>query len=205
MGNAGKVAHHKLVERDGLQVDGGQRLHRFGGLWALDGQERIGIRKVPHLGPELLVVFRNVFPVLINIGCIDHQQIRLILHPVHDQVIHDAALLVRQAAVLGAAHFEFGGIVGSDILDQVEGLWSLDQKLSHMRHVKDPYAFAHSLVFGIYPFVGNGHFIPRKGDHFCPEGSVCLGQGRFFHRFGFCCGKGIENSSEGSGLCRLPC
>jgi hypothetical protein len=76
------------------------------------------------LGIEGVVTVDPV-PVLLDVAGVHHQDVVVVvavLHVVHQQVVHDAALVVGQAAVLHLAGGELGGVVAGDLLDEVQGL-----------------------------------------------------------------------------------
>jgi len=65
-------------------------------------------------------------PVLLDIRCIDHQHIGLVLFETIDQqIVHDAPLVVGQTTVLHLAGMQLGRIIAGNPLYQVEGIGPL--------------------------------------------------------------------------------
>ena len=84
---------------------------------------------------------------------------------IDDDVVHDAARLVREAAVLGLTHADGGGVVGGDFLHQFERLRTLDPDLAHVRHVENTHAVAYGQVLLNNSFILDRHIIAGKLVH----------------------------------------
>ena len=65
-------------------------------------------------------------PVFFDIAGIHHQQVFVVAHAVHQQIVDDAPLAIGLTAVLHLAGRKFRSIVGGDILNQVERVWAFE-------------------------------------------------------------------------------
>ena len=100
---------------------------------------------------------------------------------IDDDVVHDAARLVREAAVLRLAHADGRGVVGGDFLHQFERFRTLDPNLAHVRHVENTHAVAYGQVLLNNSFILDRHIVAGKLVHLGAQGDVHVGKRCCFH------------------------
>ena len=122
-----------------------------------------------------------MIPVLLDIGGIDNQEIGLAVDAVCQKVVHDTALSVGEAVVLNLAGIEDRGVIGRHVLNESEGIGSLDPELSHVRNIEDADSFAHSLVFLVDTYIFHRHVVSGKGHHLGAQSDVLLSKSCGFH------------------------
>ncbi len=98
--------------------------------------------------------------------------------PVRDQVVDDAAAVVRQQRVLGLAVRESREIVREQALEQLGLPRAFDVELSHVRNVEDSTFAADGKVLGDHAVVLDGHLPAGEGNHAGTERDVAVVQGR---------------------------
>ncbi len=103
---------------------------------ALDGEQRVPIGDVPDVGARPLALF-HPFVVGVAVRCVDDQEVAAALEAVDDQVVDDAALLVREQRVLGVTDLEPVEVVREHGLEQLACVGAFDLDLAHVRDVED--------------------------------------------------------------------
>ena len=71
-------------------------------------------------------------PVLLDIIGIDDEEVLLIFVVVDEEVVDDTPLFVGEAGILDVTDLELRGVVGGDILDELEGIGALDSEFPHV-------------------------------------------------------------------------
>ena len=99
---------------------------------------------------------------MLNLGCINHEEISFLRLPVENQVVNDAASLVQHQGILPLPIFEPPDIVGQDPVEPLRDTFSGDQKLPHVRNVKNAEFIANSSMFGDDSVVMDWHLPASK-------------------------------------------
>ena len=94
------------------------------------------------------------------------------VEPVDDQVVDDAARLVREQRVLRVAGLEPVEVVRERRLAAARGRSALDLELAHVRDVEDARVGAHRHVLGDDTLVLDGHLPAGERHHPRPERDV---------------------------------
>ncbi len=139
--------------------------HVLRGILLEDGQDRGRVRSVGDDQPAVLG------------------------HAVGDQVVDDAALLVKDQVVLLAADRQLREVVREASLEPGQSPRALHVHLAQVGEVEHPHGLAHGPVLGEGPRVLDGHGPARELPHLGAEGHVlvlegCPGQSRV-HRASF--------------------
>ena len=140
---------------------------------ALDGEQRVPIGDVPDVGARPLALL-DPFVVGVRVRCVDDQEVAAALEAVDDQVVDDAALLVREQRVLGLTDLEPVDVVREHGLEQIACVGAFDLDLAHVRDVEDTAVSAHGAVLGDDALVLHGHLPAGEGHHPGAERDVAL-------------------------------
>ena len=84
---------------------------------------------------------------------------------VDEQVVYECALWREQAAVLRLSDLQLAGVVGTDVLYELQGLRAAHFGFTHMAHVKEADSGAHRQVFVNRAAVLHGHIPTAKRHH----------------------------------------
>jgi len=170
--DTGEVASREGIVGEVEDIHFSEWLQDAGGLWPLYGEQAGLVGDVVHVDAGV-VVSQDPFPVFGDVGGIDHEHVGFVLfQAVDEEVVDDAAVLVGEAAVLGLAVGQFGGVVGGDALDEVEGMGSLEDELAHVADVEDAGIVPNGVMFVVDTAVGDRHVIAGEFGHFRAEGDV---------------------------------
>ena len=90
-------------------------------------------------------LFLNPSPVLVNISCIDDQEVAVCSHLIDQQVVHYTAIFVAHHAIENLSGIHLGDVVRKDMVDVTLGIGTTYQDLAHVTDVKD----ATSLTYGL--------------------------------------------------------
>ena len=134
----------------------------------------------------LLDLALNPLPILGTVARIHHEHVLVLGVTIHEHVVDNASATVGHARVLNFAVHEFGRIVGTDPLNECQGIWSFDHELTHVADVKHATCGAYGFMFKFEACILNGHLETCEGDHFGTSVQVgfvqgCSKQGRRFH------------------------
>ena len=163
---------HVLRQAEGLQLRqhdaGRERLQDLLRQRPLQGQQGDLIRPVDELqvvqaGP--LPGGVDPLPVLPGVAGVDHQPVAVLVQAVDEDVVDHGAVLVAHQRVLHPPDRQFGGVVGADELDEVQGLGPPHLKLAHVRHVEEARRLAHGPVLLDDAGVLHGHLPAAEGHH----------------------------------------
>ena len=105
-------------------------------LGALDGDGGPGVGDV---GDGDIIFFRDgteMGQVLVGVGGVDHQEEAILLVAVEIGVVHRAAPLVGDDAVLGLVQVERQDIGGEDVLEKLHPLGAGDEQTAHVGNVE---------------------------------------------------------------------
>ena len=84
---------------------------------------------------------------------------------VDEQVVYEGALRREQPAVLRLAYGKFAGVVGTDVLHELQGLRAAHFGFAHVAHVEKADGGAHGQVFVNRAAVLHGHIPAAKRHH----------------------------------------
>ena len=143
-----------------------QLLHGLESEGPLNGKLGDAVGNVGDFSAESFVLFAHPCPVLVNVSGIHDQQVVVFGEVVNEEVIHDAALAVREAGVLHLARIERGYVVRSDVLEKCEGFGTFHCKFTHVRNVENTDFASHVEVFGGDAFILDRHVKTCKFYHF---------------------------------------
>ena len=118
-----------------------------------------------HVEAFLVDLGLNPSPVFGPVARVDNEHVPVFRHPVHQQVVHDAAAAVGHAAVLDFAVEQGAGVVAGHPLDQGQSVRSRHKKLAHVAHVEHADVVAHGVVLFLQSGVLDRHAEPSKGNH----------------------------------------
>ena len=152
----------RLVEPEPLQRTG-----------ALDGQQRVAVGDVARVRAADLAV-PDPLEVGLPVRGVDDEQVAAFLEAVHDQVVDDAAGLVREQRVLSAADVDLVEVVREERLEELARLRPLDLELAHVRDVEDAAVLADGAVLGDDPLVLDRHLPAGERHHARAERDVAL-------------------------------
>ena len=101
------------------QLDPEGRRHDRAGVRALDGEHRVAVGDVAD-GDVAMLAAPAPEPgeVGVVVGGVGDDQVAIAAEPVGEEVVEDAAALVAETGVLGAADLELGDVVGEDQLQE---------------------------------------------------------------------------------------
>ena len=103
------------------------------------------------------------------VGGVGDDQVAVAAEPVGEEVVEDAAVLVAEARVLGAADLDLGDVVGEHPLQERERARPLDLDLAHVRDVEHPGVGPHRRVLLADPLVGDRHLPAGEGNELRPR------------------------------------
>ena len=132
----------------------------------MDGELGDAVGNVGDFSAESFVLLAHPCPVLVDIGGVHDQQVVVFGEVVNEEVVHDAALAVREAGVLHLAGIERSHVVGSDVLEKGEGFGTFHRKFTHVGNVENTDFASHVEVFGGDAFILDRHVKTCKFYHF---------------------------------------
>jgi hypothetical protein len=138
---------------------------------ALDGEQRVLLGGIAHLGAADLALLQPRVRGL-AIPRVDDEQVVVGADPVGDQVVDDAAALVREQRVLRLAVADPVEVVREQRLEQLVGVRALDVELAHVRDVEDAAVGANGPMLGDHALVLHRHLPACKGDDSRSGGGV---------------------------------
>jgi hypothetical protein len=114
----------------------------------------------------------DVVEIFFLIRGVDAEKHIAIGEAMDEDIVNSAAVFVQQRGIVGLPRFEFGGVVGGDVVDKVEGLRAADFDFAHVAHVEQADGGADGVVFFDDAGVLDGHVPAAKIDHFGFRGEV---------------------------------
>ena len=129
-------------------------------------------------------MFLQPCEIVFRASRVDDKQKLLIANPVNDQVINDAASLVKEKSVLAHADIEFVDVVCQHGVKPFPGARSFHNQLSHVRNVEDADRVSHSLMFLHDAGVLHRHEPPSEWNDFRAQPHMLVVK-RCFFRCGF--------------------
>ncbi len=88
---------------------------------------------------------------------------------VHQDVVDEPAVAIQQAGVVRLADLQLGGVVGGNIIDELQRIRAADFDLAHVADVKNAGGAADGVVLLDDAGVLHGHVPAAKIDHFGAE------------------------------------
>jgi hypothetical protein len=157
----------------------GHRLDDLAGPRALDGEHRVLLVSVRHLGVgELAGVRLEPGEVLVVVGGVGDRHEAVGRDAIGEEVVQHAAVVAAQDGVLSSADGDLRDVVGQQALQQVLGLQAAGLDLAHVRDVEQPAGGANGDVLLADPGVLHGHLPPREGHELRARVDVAVEQGR---------------------------
>ena len=115
----------------------------------------------------------QVLQVLVDVGGVDHQQIVVLLEQIQIRVVHGAAVLVGNDAVLGHVQVQGADVAGQHVLKKFLALGPLNQQAAHVGHVEQAAHLAGIQVLGDDAGgILDGHLPPAEVHHGGPGGHM---------------------------------
>ncbi len=106
-------------------------------------------------------------PVLFPVGCVDHQQVDILVKTVQIGIINGISVFIRDNGVLTLAHFKSTGIISQYLLEKWQGILPADDKTSHMRHIKESSTLPGNQMLLKHPFCILYRHVPTAEIHHC--------------------------------------
>ena len=181
VGVARYLAFAEMVKGDLIEGRFGERLEQGFGLRALDRQQRHVVRLVVELDVVAFGKAVEALPVFFEVGRIDHRHEFLLAQAIDQQVVHQAAAVVGQGAVLHTAREELIDIVGSGVLEELPRLRAPHEEFAHMGDIEEAHRLAHGEVFFGDRSVAHRHLEAGEVHHFSAQGGVLVVQRGRFH------------------------
>ena len=147
----------------------------------LDREQRALAGEVAHVRAGYLA-FLEPPEVGSEVPGVDDEQVPELAEPVRDQVVDDAAPLVRQERVLRLARLDPVEVVRDEPLQELVRPRPLDLELSHVRHVEHACVGTHRPVLLDHARVLDGHLPSGERDHPRAEGDVTVVERRALKR-----------------------
>ena len=133
---SGRLGVDEVVIANRRQVDGGELLESRQRPGPLDGDLRVAVAGVIHLRLPAVGV-PDVLVVLLLVRRVHAQEEPVRRDAVHQDVVDEAAVLVKQACVLNRAVREARRRVCGNVIDQREGFRAADLDFAHVADVED--------------------------------------------------------------------
>ena len=173
------------VELHLAQIGISQLLQRIDAARALDRDLREVVTQIGNGAVEATSVVAHPVEIFFARAGIDHDQVIVIRHFVHDHVVHKSALRIKHRRILRLSNVQLRRVIDSDVLDGRERLRSVDADVAHVTHVEDANAVAHSemlsdqaAVLGIFDRHVPAIKVDHLGAHLAMNGIQCSFTGR---------------------------
>ena len=168
------------VEGKFLDGEAQQTLDLLLSLGTLDGHLTVGVGLVVDLYIVALALFNDPSVILVDIGCIDDQQVEVALHAVDKKVIDAATVGVAHDAVVDLAVGGIGDVVGEDVVDELLCIGAADKDLTHVADIEDAGSIADGHMLVLDGGVLDGHVKSSERAHLGVKGYVLVIQTGFF-------------------------
>src|SRR6266436_4254927 len=140
-------AGNKVIILDGLERHFREALQDSQRLRALNGKLRIALTGIFDSCASA-IVRANVLEILILITRIHTKEIVRGGNLVHEQIVHERALLGHQPGIVRLPNGEPRRIIACNVLHQIERAFSSDLDLAHVADIKEARASARCQVLG---------------------------------------------------------
>ena len=157
-------------ERERRRVVETEALDRAG---TLHGEESALARDVAHVRATRLALLQPLI-VVARVRRVDDQEVPARLEPVDDQVVDDAATLVREERVLRTSDLDPVEVVREQALEEVLRVRALDLELTHVRDVEDAAVRADGPMLFEHAGVLHRHVPAGERHHPCAERHVTV-------------------------------
>jgi hypothetical protein len=161
----------------------GRQAETFECLRALNGEERVIVGDIAHVGSRHLP-FLQPAEISVTIGRVDDQQVAELIQPVGDQVVDDPAPLVGQQRVLSLPRLDPIDVIRERRLQQLGGARTFDFELAHVGDVENAAVIAHGLVLADDTRVLHRHLPAGERNHARTERNVTVVERRSQQRLG---------------------
>jgi hypothetical protein len=152
------------VQREAEPLDRARPLH---------GEQPVLVGAVGDLGAARLALLQPL-EVRTRVRRVDDEQVPELGDPVGDQVVDDAAALVREQRVLRLSVADLREVVREERLEKRRHLGPLDLDLAHVRDVEDAAVGPHRPVLRDHALVLHGHLPAGERNHASAGGDVPL-------------------------------
>src|SRR5215469_5005572 len=160
------------IKLDRREIGVSDLLQQVDALGPLNGNLREIIRQILHAATKLASVLLHPGEVLLARARIDHQQIFFLAKPMHDHIVDEGSLGIKQRRVLRLPNREAGSVVHGNVFDSGERPWPGESDIAHVADVKNADPGAHCQVLGDNAGVLNRHIPAVELDHFCAQFSM---------------------------------
>ena len=147
------------------------------GFGPLDGDLRVAVAVIFDHGVEA-VLGDDVLEILVLVGGVDAEEIMIVGDFVDQDVVHEAAVFVEQAGVMGLSEFQLLDGVGGDVVGEFGGFGAANLDLAHVADIEDAHGVAHGVVLVDDSGVLDGHVPAAEIHHPGAEGTMDRVQGR---------------------------
>jgi hypothetical protein len=138
------------------------------GFRPLDGDLRVAVAIVFDDGVAM-VLRGDVLEILILIGGVDAEEVVILGHLVHQDVVHKTAVLVEQARVVRLADLQFWHGVGSNGIGEFGGLGPANLDLAHVADIENADPLRTALCSSRIPEYCTGMSHPPKSTILAPR------------------------------------
>ena len=169
--NTGKYTLRKGIVLHVPEVHVGQWLQHIRSQRTLNSKERCLVGDVVHLHIPF-VLLPDPVPILFDVRSIYDEHIRLLIDPIHEQVVDNSSPIIREATVLHFPVEQLGGIIAGYFWIR-SSAWGPFRMNSPMWLTSNtPTTVAHCFVLGIDPFVRDRHQVAGERNHFSAKTNV---------------------------------
>ncbi len=120
--------------------------------------------------------------ILVLIGGVDAQEIVVVGHLMHQDVVHKSAVFVEQPRIVRLAVLQLRDVVGGDEIGQPGRFRPVDFDLAHVADIEDADGIANGVVLGDDAGILDGHIPAAEIDHPGAERAMDGVQRRFEER-----------------------
>ncbi len=168
----GDRARQARVVLQPVQVGVGDRLQDVRGGGALDGEQRVRVPVVTHLGVEAGDALGEGVQDGLGVARVGDDHVLGLAQAVDDQVVQDAAVLGDDHGVAGAARSDRGDVAHQGVVQEGGGLRAGDGDLAHVGQVEQTGPGADGVVLVTLTGVPQGHVPAGEVGHGRAQRSV---------------------------------
>ena len=150
------------------QIGVRELLQNINASWSLNRNLRVVIAEVLDEAVELARVITHPVEIFFSGARIDDQQVITLTQSMHNHIVDERSLGIKQRGILGLPDSQSGGVVHADVLDGEQGLRAYKADVPHVADIEDPNTVAYGIVFGNDATAGrifNGHVPGIEFDH----------------------------------------
>ncbi len=136
------------VELHLAQIGVGEFLQRIHATRALDRDLREVVAQIGNGAVEATSVVTHPVEIFFTRAGIDHDQVVVIGHFVHDNVVDECSLGIEHRRILSLSNTQLRSVIDGDVLDGRERLRSVDTNVTHVTHIENADAVAHREMLG---------------------------------------------------------